>query len=99
MIEEIVEKELPVRVEHVGALADGIYLDEATVEPATVKVSGTASVMEQAAYAVVKLDASDLTADYSGPASMCSRMKRATCWSPNLRGILTRRCRSTSRFT
>lgn len=66
VIEEIVEKELPVRVEHVGALADGIYLDEATVEPATVKVSGTASVMEQAAYAVVKLDASDLTADYSG---------------------------------
>lgn len=66
VIEEIVEKELPVRVEHVGALADGVYLDEATVEPATVRVSGTASVMEQAAYAVVKLDASDLTVDYSG---------------------------------
>ncbi len=65
VIEEIVEKELPVRVEYVGALEDGIYLDEATVEPATVTVSGTASIMEQAAYAVVKLDASLLTTDYS----------------------------------
>lgn len=66
VIEEIVEKELPVRVEYVGTLADGIQLGEATVEPATVSVSGTASVMERAAYAAVKLDASVLTADYSG---------------------------------
>ena len=66
VIEEIVEKELPVRVEYVGTLADGIQLGEATVEPATVSVSGAASVMERAAYAAVKLDASVLTADYSG---------------------------------
>lgn len=65
-IEEIVEKELEVRVEYEGTLEEGILLDEATVEPQVVRVSGIASVMEQAAYAVVRLDAASLTEDYSG---------------------------------
>ena len=66
VIERVVEKELPIRVEYEGTLADGVHLDEATVEPSVVTVSGTESMMERAAYAVVKLDASELTKDYSG---------------------------------
>lgn len=66
VIEEIVEKELPVRVVYENQLPDGISVDEATVEPSVVRVSGTSSMMEKAAYALVTLDASELTSDYSG---------------------------------
>lgn len=68
VVEEIVEKELEVRVEYEGTLPEGIYLnlDEASIEPGVVRVSGIASVMEQAAYAVIRLDAESLTEDYSG---------------------------------
>lgn len=65
-LERIVEKQLAVRVEYDGELEEGLEIIEAIAEPTVVTVFGVESVMENAKYAVIKLNASDLRTDFSG---------------------------------
>lgn len=66
VLEEIVEKELDVRVEYTGNLPDGVELGRVSVNPSRVRVSGASSVMDSASYALVQVDASQLKEDYNG---------------------------------
>ena len=65
VLEEIVDKELPVQVVYEGVLPTGISFSGVTVEPSTVRVSGIASVMEKADHALVTVNVAGLTEDYS----------------------------------
>lgn len=68
-VEEIVEKELPVQLVYEGKLPDDVVLEGETLSLEKVRVSGTASEMERAAAALIRLDAAKLT---SGFAKDCS---------------------------
>lgn len=65
-LDKIVEKELEVRVEYEGTLEEGLEIVEAVASPTKITVYGISSVMENAEYAVVKLNAGDLTENFSG---------------------------------
>ncbi len=65
-LDKIVEKELEVRVEYEGTLEEGLEIVEAVANPTKITVYGVSSVMENAEYAVVKLNARDLTENFSG---------------------------------
>lgn len=65
-LDKIVEKELEVRVEYEGTLEEGLEIVEAVASPTKITVYGVSSVMDNAQYAVVKLNASDLTENFSG---------------------------------
>lgn len=65
-LDKIVDKELDVRVEYEGTLEEGLEIREAVASPTKITVYGVSSVLENAQYAVVKLNASDLTEDFAG---------------------------------
>ncbi len=66
VLEEIVEKELPVVVQYEGTLGAGISFGDVEIEPAKVRVTGISSVMEKADHALVTLDTSSIVEDYAG---------------------------------
>jgi len=63
-IEEVIEKELEIKVNLEGKINDSLEITEAIVDPLTATVSGVRSVVEKAAYAEVTVKFSDLTDTY-----------------------------------
>lgn len=64
-VEEIVEKELPVQLSYEGKLPENVVLEGETLSLETVRVSGTASEMEKAYAALIRLDATKLSSGFS----------------------------------
>jgi len=60
-VEEIVTKELPIKVNIIGELGDNLETDKAIVDPLTVTVRGLSSEIEHASHAVVNVEANEIT--------------------------------------
>jgi len=63
-VEEVITKELPIQVNIIGDLAANLETDMAIVDPLRVRVRGIASEMEHASFAVVNVDAKDISDTY-----------------------------------
>ena len=65
-IEDIITVKLPVQVNKVGKLADGLETDKAIVDPIEVEVTGIRSQLENAYRAYVNISADQLTDTFEG---------------------------------
>ena len=65
-IDQYVEKELEVRAVYDGQFEDSLDVGSAVITPDKVRVSGIASVLDNAQYAIVMVDAAALTESFEG---------------------------------
>lgn len=65
-IDQYVEKELEVRAVYDGQFEDSLDVGSAVITPEKVRVSGIASVLDNAQYAIVMVDAAALTESFEG---------------------------------
>ena len=59
-------KEVPVKAEFVGSVAEGYQLGDIAVTPSTISISGQQELVDQVAYAKVTLTQDNLDATYTG---------------------------------
>lgn len=59
-------KEVPVKAEFVGSVAEGYQLGDIAVTPSTISISGQQELVDQVAYAKVTLTQDNLNATYTG---------------------------------